>query len=305
METQKLDWPIIVTGACGLLGSAIVPLLQSLAPRPGALLPTDIAQPDTGKFFGTAAEFHTLDVTDESAIKDFVAKRRPAVVVNLAAYTDVDGCEDNRKHAIALNAVSPGIVARAAADVGALVVHITTDFVFDGAKTTPYVEDDSARPLCFYGESKLTGEQAVVSATENHLIVRTAWLYGTGGRNFVDTICRLAGERGEVQVVSDQIGCPTWTRDLAGAVISLLGKAARGTYHASGRGEATWYDLAVAAVQMRRVDATVRPISTAEMNRAARRPAYSVMSCQKLLRDTGFVFPPWRHSLRQYIAESP
>ncbi|MDP6381449.1 MAG: sugar nucleotide-binding protein, partial [Phycisphaerae bacterium] len=224
--------------------------------------------------------------------------------------------ESHRDEAERLNADAAGFVARAAAKADALIVYISTDFVFDGAKNAPYVEDDLPRPASVYGQTKLKGERTVMSATDRHLIVRTAWLYGAGGRNFVDTICDLARSRGEVRVVSDQVGCPTWNHDLAGAIIALLRAQAVGTYHACGRGEATWYDLAVAATGVRKINATVRPVSTREFNRLstgasgqeartvpAPRPASSVMSCEKLRHDAAFAFPPWRHSLEAYIAE--
>ena len=287
MSLAERHFPILVTGAAGLLGHALGPRLRQAAPGKGAVRLTDVTD---------------LDVTDAAAVAGALGGLRPRTVVNLAAWTNVDGAESHPAEAARLNAEAPGLLARAAAGAGAVLVHVSTDFIFDGAKGEPYVEDDPPRPLGVYGRTKAEGEARVrAAAPDAHLIVRTAWLYGAGGRNFVDTILGVARQGKPLRVVTDQVGCPTWNEDLAEAILALVAADVRGTCHACGAGEASWWDLADEAVRAAGLGAAVERITTGEMPRPARRPARSVLATGRLARETGFRFPPWRESVRAYV----
>jgi len=288
MTQMDRHFPILVTGARGLLGRALGAHLGRLAPRPEALRLTDIED---------------LDVTDRRAVASAVQALRPRTVFHLAAWTDVDGAEREPAKARRLNVEAAEHVARAAADVGALVVHMSTDFVFDGTKTGPYEEDDPPRPQSIYARTKAESEICVrQAAPDGHLVVRTAWLYGAGGRNFVSAILATAEQGRPLRVVTDQVGCPTWNEDLVRAILALLETEARGTFHACGAGEASRHNLAVETVRAAGLDVPVEPVTTADMPRLAVRPARAVLSTEKLARTTGFRFPPWRESVRAYVA---
>jgi dTDP-4-dehydrorhamnose reductase len=221
--------------------------------------------------------------------------------VNAAAYTDVDGCETNRDLAFAVNGEGVGHLARVSTDIGAKLIQISTDYVFDGGKGSPYREDDPTGPLSVYGQSKLLGEQNA-RLNPDHLIIRTQWLYGLHGKNFVETMLRLATERTELTVVDDQIGSPTWTVDLAGAIRALIAGDCRGTYHAANAGFCSWNEFARAIFAEAGVAITVKPMTTTELNRPAPRPLYSTLDCGKLSRDTGFTPQGWRDALTSYLS---
>ena len=282
---RELSAPILITGAQGMLGSDLVPRLRQHLP-PAELIAVDI---------------DGLDITVEDQVREKVEAIRPAVIINCAAYTDVDGCESERDLAFRVNAHGPELLARAAAEYRAQLLHISTDFVFDGSQSTPYTEEDEPYPISAYGESKLAGEEAVRALAPEHLIVRTAWLYGRGGRNFVETILRLAEERDHLSVVTDQTGSPTWTVQLASAIVALLAVGARGTYHAVNRGECTRYEWAGEILRLAGKERRLLPATTEEFPRPARRPAYSALGCEKLTRDTGFRFCPWHRALADYL----
>ena len=283
--TADLEGTILVTGAQGMLGSDLVPRLRQHLP-PAELIAVDI---------------DGLDITVEDQVRDKVARLRPTLIINCAAYTDVDGCERERELALRVNAHGPGLLARAAAECRSLLVHISTDFVFDGTKVAPYTEEDPPNPLSVYGESKLAGEEAVRRLAPEHLIVRTAWLYGRGGANFVETICRLAEERDELRVVTDQTGSPTWTVELAGAIVALLRVGARGTYHAAGLGQCTRYEWAGEILRLAGKKTPLVRACTEDFPRPAARPRYSALSCEKLARDTGGPLRPWHEALAEYL----
>jgi dTDP-4-dehydrorhamnose reductase len=272
---------MLVTGAAGMLGRDLVPLLEA----DGHVV--------------TAVDLD-VDVTDPEAVELCVHDVRPEAVFHLAAWTDVDGAEQREDEALAVNGEGARNVARAAARAGAPLVFVSTDYVFDGAAAHDYVEDDPPAPLGAYGRTKLAGELAVIDEHPGGArIARTAWLYGRHGRNFVDTMCRLAGERDEVAVVDDQEGSPTWTRDLAPGLIALL-DLPPGTYHTSGGGSATWADLAEAIFDETGATCRVRRIATAEIGRPAPRPARAVLAVTKpgapRLRH-------WREALADYLRE--
>ena len=237
-----------------------------------------------------------LDVTDAEGARERLRAERPDAVVNCAAWTDVDGAEADEAPARAVNA--PGPFFEAVAAVDAVLLHPSTDYVFDGAKRSPYRESDPTAPRSAYGRTKLAGERALATAGGPHLVVRSGWLFGRGGRNFVDTILRLARERHHLDVVDDQVGCPTSTVHLAGGLLELLEGGARGTWHLAADGQCSWWDLAREAVAGAGVDCEVRPTSTAALGRPAPRPAYSVLRSERGLAP----LPHWREGLRLHLA---
>jgi dTDP-4-dehydrorhamnose reductase len=241
-----------------------------------------------------------LDVTDAGAVERALADVRPEAVVNCAAYTDVDGAESDQDAALAVNGTGAGNVAAAAQRVGALIVHVSTDYVFDGSKREPWLESDPVAPLGAYGATKLAGEVAVAAANPAHAIVRTAWLFGAGGRNFVDTMLALGADRDEVSVVTDQIGCPTWTGHLAGALVELAERPQdTGIHHIAGAGACSWNELAVEVFDRAAIDCRVLPTTTAAFPRPAPRPAYSVLGSE---RAEPLVLPAWQEGVAAYVA---
>ena len=241
-----------------------------------------------------------IDITDSAATRAAVGELRPDAVVNCAAWTDVDGAEANEELAARVNAEGAGNVAAAAAAAGVLVVQVSTDYSFDGTAGRPYTESSPTSALGAYGRTKLAGELAVAeAATPDFAIVRTAWLFGPNGKNFVDTMLRLGSERDEVSVVDDQIGCPTYTGHLAPALVDVAERRLTGVLHVAGGGECSWYDLAVAAFERTGTDCAVKRISTAEFGRPAPRPAYSVLRTE---RDDAPVLPPWQQGLDAHLA---
>ena len=241
-----------------------------------------------------------LDITDPVALHHAVARRRPDAIINCAAFTDVDGAETAPLVAFAVNGRGPGNVGDAAKRVGAAVVHVSTDYVFDGSKREPWLESDPVSPLGAYGRSKLTGERAVAASTPKHVIVRTAWLFGAGGNNFVDPMLALGAEREEVSVVTDQIGCPTWTGHLAPALVELAERPKEaGIHHIAGGGSCSWNELAIEVFDRAGIDCRVLPTTSAEFQRPAPRPAYSVLASER--RDP-LVLPPWQDGVREYLS---
>lgn len=250
------------------------------------------------------------DLERPETVAEAVRRTRPAVVVSAAAYTAVDKAEDEPDRAHVVNAVAPGLIAAAAADVGAPVIHFSTDYVFDGTKRSPYVETDPTAPIGVYGATKLAGEIAVSAANSRHVIIRTAWVASPVGSNFVRTMLRLAAERPALRVVADQIGAPNFAADLAGAVHTIaagLISSPRpdgerfGVFHLTGEGETSWHGFAEAIVAgaARRGGRAVpvEPIATADYPTRARRPAYSRLSSDKIARTYGVRLPHWRASL--------
>jgi len=253
-----------------------------------------------------------FDLTDAALVQKVIGELKPDVIVNCAAYTAVDACETQQELANKVNGEGPGYLASAAMAVGATLVHISTDYVFDGKQTRPYTEEDRPNPSSAYGRSKLLGEEAIRSSgLQEYFIVRTSWLYGPGGKNFVETVARLASERQELRIVADQFGTPTYTGDLAGAIFNLLVLVPDvhpyGIYHFSDEGECSWHDFAVAIVEELKgrgenvIARAVVPIRTEEYPLPAPRPAYSVFSKEKYRRATGATVPLWRESLIRYF----
>lgn len=270
-----------MTGAAGMLGRDVVAHLE-------------------GRHEVTAVDLD-VDVTDPAAVLACAREVRPAAILHLAAWTDVDGAEDREDAARAVNEDGCANVAAAAKDVGAALVVPSTDYVFDGARGSGYAEDDEPSPLGAYGRTKLAGERAALAGhPEGTRIARTAWLYGASGKNFVDTMRRLGGEMDEVSVVDDQVGSPTWTRDLAPALEDLVSRPP-GVYHTAGGGAVSWAGFAEAVFEEGGIDCRVRRITTAELGRPAPRPAYSPLV---VTRAEAPRLRPWREALHDYMKEA-
>jgi dTDP-4-dehydrorhamnose reductase len=260
-----------------------------------------------------AVDYPEINFTDVAALRQFVVGVRPAVVVNAAAYTAVDKAETETELCRQINAVAPGVLAEEAKKIGALMVHYSTDYIFDGMKTSPYVETDAPNPLGTYGRSKLEGDRAVKASGADHLIFRLCWVYGARGQNFMLTMQRLAREREKLRVVADQFGCPTWSRMIAEttalALKQVLAGADRsmfnGEYHLAAAGQTNWHEFASRIIEWmpeaERKCRAVENIATAEYPTPARRPAYSVLDCGKLQKTFGLRLPDWEASLQQVL----
>ncbi|MDD5556201.1 MAG: dTDP-4-dehydrorhamnose reductase [bacterium] len=275
---------VLVLGANGMLGHA---LMDVLGPR------WEVEGADRGE----------IDIRDAAAAARFIAGRRPDAVVNAAARTDVDGCEGDPAGAHAVNAEGAGNVARACAGAGARLVHLSTDYVFDGLKGSPYLEGDAPNPASVYGRSKLAGEVAVRERQPDHLIVRTSWLFGEHGRNFVDRILDAAAGRETIGVVGDQHGRPTYAPDLAAAIGRLIPAAYRGVVHVANDGVTSWYDYARAILELAGVRGVrVEEIGSGRLDRPAPRPPYSALDCTLYARLTGGHLRHWREAVRDHLA---
>ena len=255
----------------------------------------------------TACDRARLDLADPDALMGTVRALKPQLIVNAAAYTAVDRAEKEASQAEAINATAPAILAEEANRIDAVLIHFSTDYVFDGAATAPYDEQAPARPLNVYGRSKLTGEGAIAATGCASLIFRTGWIYGLRGSNFLLTIRRLAAERDELRIVADQFGAPNWSRTLAEASATLVGRGLSvlveraGLYHLSAAGSATWCDFATAIIGNAQRPRVV-PITTAEYPTAARRPAYAVLCTARFDRTFGFALPHWRDTLARCLS---
>jgi dTDP-4-dehydrorhamnose reductase len=231
-----------------------------------------------------------LDITDRTKVIETISGIRPEVVINAAAYTDVDGCEDNKELAFAVNGYGPGYIAEACSAVGAILVHYSTDYVFDGSKKE-YLESDATNPINVYGESKLLGEQLIAENMDDFRIIRTSWLFGFNGKNFVDTMLGISGKMDYVKVVNDQFGKPTYTYDLAAKTREIIEQES-GIYHITNEGVCSWYEFASAIID------NVFPCSSAEFPRKAKRPTYSVLVNTKTKP-----IRPWSEALKEYLKE--
>ena len=258
-------------------------------------------------------DFPEIDLTSGDSIRRWVRESRPDIVINAAAYTAVDKAESEPDKAMKINGVAPGILAEEAKKTGALLVHYSTDYVFDGAKTEPYVETDLPNPLGAYGRSKLAGDEVVRAVGGAHLIFRLCWVYGARGQNFMLTMMRLAREREKLRVVADQVGCPTWSRMIAETTTQALRQAVAagdwsaltGTYHLAASGVTSWHGFAQAIVNLMPAEgrkcSAVEPISTPEYPTPAKRPPYSVLGCDKLESVFGLRLPHWEDSLKHVM----
>lgn len=280
---------IILTGAGGMLA---LDLIQQLSQTEWKL---------------TALSRNELDITNPKQVHSSLEKYQPDVLINCAAYTNVDGAETHKTEANLVNADAAGILAECCKKQNTKLVHISTDFVFDGCSKSAYTEDHPTAPIGVYGNSKLAGEKIIKNSGADFLIVRTSWLYGTHGRNFVKTMLRLTKEQQEVRVVCDQTGSPTWTQDLADALIRLIQCDAKGIVHFSNSGQCSWYDLAKKTLELGQELGVIScspalfPIPTSEFPTLAKRPCFSVLDSALYQKITQKTPPPWQETLRRMI----
>ena len=276
---------ILVTGAGGLLGHAVVRVAEERGH-------------DVRAFTRSA-----LDVTDPGEVEQHVTAEKPKVVVHCAAYTAVDRAEEESDQAMRVNRDGTRNVAMAAAAVGATVVYPSTDYVFNGRANTPYRPDDETSPLNAYGVSKLAGEQVLAVSRCAWMVVRTSWLYGPGGRDFVDVVLERGERGGGMAVVADQVGCPTWSGSLALGIVELVEAGANGTYHLCDAGQASWLEFAKKVVEEVGIDLQFTGTSTQAWGALAQRPPYSVLDCSKVETTLGREMTPWPESLHSYLSE--
>ena len=278
---------ILVIGAKGMLGRDLMGILHSAFSK-DEIIGWDIEEMDIQK-------------EDETITK--VEKLRPEIVIHIAAYTDVDGCERDQEKAFAVNAEGTKHVVRAASKCHSKIVYLSTDYVFDGEKREPYLENDPPHPVNVYGHSKLKGERYVQEGVKDSLIIRTQWLYGPFGRNFVDSILQQATVKSALSIVNDQMGSPTYTLDLARAISELIRVEVRGIFHVTNSDFCTWYAFAETILKFSGVNRVkVLPISSKELGRPATRPSYSVLSGQKLKKETGLTMRSWSEALKDYLS---
>jgi dTDP-4-dehydrorhamnose reductase len=257
----------------------------------------------------TEFDLPEFDLTSRAQVMELVGQGAFDVIINCAAYTNVDGCETDEDQATLVNGLGPQLLAEAALNSGAALLHVSTDYVFAGDKSAPYVERDPVGPQTAYGRSKLAGENAVLrSGLEKFFIIRTSWLFGPGGKNFVETILRLAAERDEIGIVSDQVGSPTFTGDLAMAIFRLLETRDYGLFHFANAGQCSWFEFAGEIVRqamdhgLLECAPRIKPLTSSEYPLPAKRPAYSVLATDKFSTTTGIQIPVWQDALARYFA---
>ncbi|MBC7324319.1 MAG: dTDP-4-dehydrorhamnose reductase [Moorella sp. (in: Bacteria)] len=275
---------VLVTGAGGMLGQDVVGEMES---RGHDVLPLTRAG---------------LDITDERAVGEALSRHKPQAVINCAAYTKVDQAEEDYHWALKVNALGVRSLALACREADAVLVHISTDYVFDGQREKPWGIYEERNPVNAYGQSKYLGERFLETIAPKYFLVRTSWLFGKHGPNFVETILKLAREREGLAVVDDQWGCPTYTRDLARALADLLESECYGVYHITNQEATTWYHFAREILAVAGVNTPVKPVTSAEFPRPARRPAYSVLDPFPLQETIGYLLPPWQDALKRYLA---
>ncbi len=292
---------IIITGANGQLGMEIQKQLHDGKSEIGAL--TDKLRHATVH----AVDLPELDITNYSAVDEFIRRQRPDVIINCAAYTNVDGCETNCDDAFKVNAIGPRNLAQAAEKVGARLVHISTDYVFSGEENGGIAQDETClvKPISTYGATKYQGERYVQQFCHRHFILRTSWLYGYNGKNFVKTIVNAAKKYGELEVVNDQMGNPTNTVDLAHTIFSLVNTHEYGLYHCTGEGICSWYDFASEIIKLSGVEASVKPCTSAEYKakhpESADRPAWSALENRMLRCTVGNQMRDWKVALANFF----
>ena len=279
---------LLVTGAAGMLGQRVTADAKAAG---WTVLGTDLQGSDL-----------VVDLTDADAVKSCWAQAKPTAVVHCAAWTDVDGAEEREPLALKVNGEASGNVARASKAVGARLVAVSTDYVFDGTLTgRPYVESDATGPLSAYGRTKLAGEEAIAAEADDYVIARTAWLFGWPGKSFPDTMLRVGADRGEVEVVTDQVGSPTWTGHLSRALVELASAQITGLVHLAGNGQCSWHELTVELYKQAGLEhVVVGETDSSAFVRPAPRPSWSVLATE---RDGAPVLPDWREGVAGYLAE--
>ena len=284
---------IMITGASGQLGLALFCLLRSQSQY--ELLRTDVITSDDGAI-------QALDITDEAEVKAYINMNMPDIIINCAAYTAVDLCESQEDRAYQINALGPKNLAIAAEGINAKLVHVSTDYVFDGMAFEPYEEDFQPNPISAYGRTKQAGDVFVRANCSKFFILRTAWVYGEG-KNFIKTMLRLAQSNNKVRVVADQYGTPTSALELARVIVFLMETDSYGIYHATCEGSTTWYEFAQTIFQTAGIDITVEPISTSEYPTPAKRPMYSVLDNKGLRERHGYFMKDWKDALKEYMQQ--
>lgn len=270
---------VLVTGAKGMLGRDLCPILEQEG------------------YEVIATDYEELDITNKDKVIETVSKIKPDLIIHCAAYTNVDKAEDDEAAAYNLNVEGAKNIAVASAEVDACVVYISTDYVFGGKKTTPYFPLDNPNPLSVYGKTKLLGEKEIQKHCKKYYIARTAWLYGLYGKNFVETMIKLALEKGKLSVVNDQIGSPTWTIELIQGILKILKtNQPYGIYHISGQNQASWYDFAKKIFELEKIDVELNPCTTEEFKSKAQRPKYSYIENPDLV-----LTRPWEEALKDYL----
>ena len=274
-QSLNASMPLLVTGAKGMLGQDLCPILEDAGYE---VIETDV---------------DTLDITNAEQVNQVLKDKMPEVVIHCAAYTNVDKAEEDLKTAELINVTGTENIADACGKLGITMVYISTDYVFDGTKDSPYTPQDKPNPINNYGMTKYEGEEAVRSFCEKHYIARTSWLYGHHGKNFVETMLSLK-DKDELKVVDDQIGCPTWTVELANGILKLLDSKPYGTYHVCGSGHTSWYGFAKEIFRLSGLEVNLKPCTTDEFPRAAKRPAFSIMENEGICRN-------WQFALKDYL----
>ena len=274
-QSLNASMPLLVTGAKGMLGQDLCPILEDAGYE---VIETDV---------------DTLDITNAEQVNQVLKDKMPEVVIHCAAYTNVDKAEEDLKTAELIKVTGTENIADACGKLGITMVYISTDYVFDGTKDSPYTPQDKPNPINNYGMTKYEGEEAVRSFCEKHYIARTSWLYGHHGKNFVETMLSLK-DKEELKVVDDQIGCPTWTVELANGILKLLDSKPYGTYHVCGSGHTTWYGFAKEIFKLSGLEVNLKPCTTDEFPRAAKRPAFSIMENEGICRN-------WQFALKDYL----
>ena len=286
---------IMITGCNGQLGNELISILKSGKSEIGAM-PCELAGSEL-----LPVDVDTLDISDNAAVAAFVAENRPAVIINCAAYTNVDGCESDFETAFKVNAMGVRNLSLAAKSVGAKLIHVSTDYVFAGDGTRPYVEWDQVNPQSAYGASKALGEKYALAFNDKTFVVRTSWLYGYIGKNFVKTVRRVIREKGGITVVNDQRGNPTHANDLAHHLLKLALTEEYGIYHCTGEGECTWYDFAKKIAELSGFGDVVKPCTSEEFPTPTKRPAYSSLSNLALRCTVGNEMRNWEDAIEEYI----
>lgn len=286
---------ILITGGKGQLGTEIIKCFENGN--------TEIGTPDILFLENavTSIDIDTLDITNLTSVLDFFNKNKFDCVINCAAYTNVDKCETDMENAFKVNALGSRNLAIAVERIGAKLIHISTDYVFSGEGTIPFVEWDNTAPQSIYGKTKALGEKYVQEFCSRYFIIRTAWLYGYYGNNFVKTIFKAARQCGELKVVNDQRGNPTNAADLAHHILKLISTEEYGIYHGTGTGECSWYDFALKIVEYAKVDVKIKPCTTDEFPRPAKRPSYSSLENMMFKVTVGDEFRPWEEALRFFV----
>ena len=273
---------ILITGSNGMLGHDLIEALK-----------------DNHELVLTTSR--TLDITDKERVFDFISQNKPDIVINSAAYTDVDGCEENQDLAYGINGEGVKNLAFACREADSALLHISTDYIFNGENTRPWVEDDEIGPISVYGKSKLKGEQAILEILDKFFIVRTAWLYGVNGRNFPKTMLELAENHSQITVVYDEVGTPTYTPDLANAISQLIETEHYGIYHITNSGSCSWCEFAKYIFEVAGKDVEVIPVTAAEFARPAPRPHYSVLENRNWIEKGFEPLRSYKEAIKEYI----